>query len=128
MILIVEDDQIARGAMRSLLAACGYENIAVESAEEAMALLASGKRPDAAVVDWDLPGMSGLELIAYIEKMSPGVPTVLVTGAARERVETAVKQSGVTYLRKPLDFRNLLKMLPKQQRVSPKVRGNELSN
>lgn len=117
MILIVEDDHIARGAMRSLLAACGYENIAVETAEEAMALLAAGKKPDAAVIDWDLPGMSGLELIAHLEKNYPGTSAVLVTGAARERVEDAARRFGVTYMRKPLDFKNLLRLLPKNHVV-----------
>lgn len=117
MILIVEDDHIARGAMRSLLAACGYENVACESAEEALAVLKTGRRPDAAVVDWDLPGMNGLELIEQLEKASPGTPAVLVTGAARERVEAAAREYGVSYMRKPLDFQHLLRMLPKSHVV-----------
>jgi two-component system response regulator FlrC len=115
MILIVEDDAVARGAMRSLLAACGYENVAVETAEEAMALLANGQIPDAAVVDWDLPGMSGLEFIEHLGKASPKTSTVLVTGAARERVEDAARRYGVAYMRKPLDFRNLLRFLPPRE-------------
>lgn len=123
MILIVEDDDIARGAMRSLLAACGYENVAVESAEAALAYLASGETPEAAVVDWDLPGMSGLELIEHLGRTSPGTSTVLVTGAARERVEAAAKRSGVTYMRKPLNFQSLLRLLPKLT-PAPKHRVN----
>lgn len=119
MILIVEDDEIARGAMGCLLAAWGYDAVAVESAEEALQLLASGRKPDAAVVDWDLPGMSGLELIARLQETAPGTRAVLVTGAARERLESDVRLTGIPYLRKPLDFRGLLRILP------PRVGSNQ---
>lgn len=113
MILIVEDDDVARGAMRRLLAASGYENVAVQSAEEAVAVLNSGSHLDAAFIDWDLPGtMSGLDLIRHVRDTLPGTPAVLVTGAARERVEDAARRFGISYMRKPVDFRNLLKMLP----------------
>lgn len=124
MILIVEDDAVARGAMRSLLAAYGYENVAVESAEEALAVLASGQVPDAAVVDWDLPGMSGLELIEHLGRASPQTSAVLVTGAARERVEDAARRYGVSYMRKPLNFRNLLSLLPPNSKPADKTRAN----
>jgi DNA-binding response OmpR family regulator len=77
-----------------------------------MRVLADGKRPSAAVVDWDLPGMSGLELIEHMEKTAPETRAVLVTGAARERVEAAARKHGVTYMRKPLNFKTLLQMLP----------------
>lgn len=124
MIWIVEDDDIARGAMRSLLAACGYDNVALPSAEEALKLLGEGKVPDAAVVDWDLPGMSGVDFIRKLEETAPGTSTVLVTGAARERVEAVARELGLSYLRKPLDFQHLLRMLPRNTVKLPFMRLN----
>lgn len=112
MILIVEDDDIARGAMGTLLSAWGYDAVTVASAEQALEILASGVTPDAAVVDWDLPGMSGLELISHLKQLNPKTKAVLVTGAARERLEAEAALNEVPYFRKPLDFRGLLRILP----------------
>ena len=112
MILVVEDDEIARGAMRRLLEASGYDNVAVESAEAALAYIQAGNVPDAALIDWDLPGMSGLDLIRRVRESAPETFTFLVTGAARERIEDAARRFGINYMRKPIDFHHLLRLLP----------------
>src|SRR6185503_1290138 len=61
-VLIVEDEKVSRNALASLLTACGYRTDAVESGEEAMRRVNSGDSPSFALIDVDLPGMSGLEL------------------------------------------------------------------
>src|SRR3954471_10758494 len=67
-ILIVEDDRISRKALALLLSRSGYGVEAVGSAEDALHLAddltGEGRMPRVALVDVDLPGMSGLDLIA----------------------------------------------------------------
>ena len=110
-VLIVEDERVSRKALALLLRACGYKTVAAESAEEALRLLALDDRPDFALVDVDLPGMSGLELAERLEETRPGTFTVLITAAEGDRIRNFVRDHPVAYLRKPLDFDHLLGLL-----------------
>ena len=114
-VLIVEDERVSRKALALLLRACGYKTVAAESAEEALRLLALDDRPDFALVDVDLPGMSGLELAERLEETRPGTFTVLITAAEGERIESFRRDHAVAYLRKPLDFEHLLGLLSEVQ-------------
>jgi CheY-like chemotaxis protein len=112
-VLIVEDERIARTALAALLASYGYATEAVASAEEALRLMKArnGSAPKIAVVDLNLPGMSGIDLIRHLEQMNPHVHPVLVTGAGDEVLGTALREHPVTYLRKPVDFNQLLSVI-----------------
>lgn len=110
-VLIVEDERVSRRALALLLNASGYHTVAAGSAEEALNLLASENAPAFALLDVDLPGMSGLELAEQLESSNPGVFTVLITAAEGERIENFMRDHHVAYLRKPLDFDNLLGLL-----------------
>jgi CheY-like chemotaxis protein len=110
-VLIVEDERVSRRALTSLLAASGYQPQPCESAEEALEQVCHGKDPDIALIDIDLPGMNGLDLIARLESLRPGVMAVLMTAADGERIERFRREHSVHYLRKPLDFGRLLRLL-----------------
>ena len=113
-VLVVEDEKVSRHALTSLLKACGYNADAVETGEEALKHI--GRHPPAvALVDVDLPGMSGLELAAKLEKQNPNVYVVLITAAGGDRIARFRQDHTVSYLRKPLDFPYLLSMLSDQQ-------------
>ncbi len=114
-VLIVEDERISRRALSALLAASGYETQAVASAEEALRALKKGDVPHIALVDLDLPGMNGLELISRLSKMDPSVYPVLITAAGGEALSTLLHDRGVAYMRKPVDFGHLLALLSEQQ-------------
>jgi CheY-like chemotaxis protein len=109
-VLIVEDERVSRQVLGRLLERNGYHVELVESAEDALALLRQRLRPDVVLLDVDLPGMNGLELLARLRTMMPGVMPVLLTGADRDTVWPATSR-GVPYLRKPIDFNRLLDVL-----------------
>jgi len=113
-VLIVEDESTSRRALAMLLGSCGYLTSAVGSAEEAVSLMRRGVIPEIALVDLDLPGMNGLELISMIEKLDPSVRPVLVTGADTDRLEAALRDRHIEHLRKPLEFNRLLALLNSQ--------------
>lgn len=114
-VLIVEDEVFARNALAALLAGSGYATRAVGSAELALERLELGDRPEIALVDLDLPGMSGAELIGLLAVRQPGVFAVLITAASPERVEPLCA-AGIRHLRKPLDYKELLKVLDSRSR------------
>jgi len=113
-VLIVEDDVVSRTALDLLLTASGYATTAVASAEEALRVVQNDPEPMVAVVDVDLPGMSGLDLLERLEHDRRSLPAILVTATNRDSMGDWVEERGVPHLRKPVDFRLLLSVLSEQ--------------
>ena len=114
-VLIVEDERSARRALSLLLMASGYRPQAFGSAEEALAGLKMGDIPPLALVDLDLPGMNGLDLIRQLEKLNPSVHSILVTATDQETLAARLREHPVEYLRKPVNFDQLLDMMADQK-------------
>jgi two-component system CheB/CheR fusion protein len=121
-VLIVEDERVSRRALTALLSASGYVTEAAGSGEEALRLVGAGPVPPVALVDLDLPGMSGIDFIGRIEQMDPSVFPVLITAADEDRLRVAVARlralapdHDVVYLRKPVSFDELLTVLDQKQ-------------
>ena len=110
-VLIVEDEPTARRALGTLLSAFGYHTDAVSSAEDALKHVKKDGNPTVALVDLDLPGMSGLELIERLKVLSPTTFPVLITAAAQEVVESVRRRPPLAYMQKPVDFERLLTLL-----------------
>jgi two-component system, response regulator RegA len=110
-VLIVEDERVSRRALAYLLSQSGYRTAAYESAEEVLEEFADSAVPQVALIDVDLPGMSGLDLVDRLEKLRPGLFAVLITAAGGERIDRFRAAHPVHYIRKPLDFGRLLRLL-----------------
>jgi len=111
-VLVVEDEPIARRALVSLLIHSGYRPFPAASAEEGLVLLSEGVHPAMALIDLDLPGMNGLEMIQWLHRLAPLVTSILVTATSRERINLLrQEQQNLLYIRKPIDFDRLLKMI-----------------
>ena len=123
-VLVVEDERIARNALAFLLAKSGFKATACESAEEALDRIDRKHPPRIALIDVDLPGMSGLDLAERLEKLYPNTISVLITAANGDRIDRFRSQHPVAYFRKPLDFPQLLRMLSRSGGMSGCERGN----
>ena len=111
-VLIVEDEVVSRRALAALLGHSGFATTAVGSAEEALATLTSGgPMPKVALIDLDLPGMSGGELITFLARLDHNVIPIVISAADDERLFAATRHRGVAFLRKPLNFEHLLNVL-----------------
>ena len=113
-VLVVEDETISRKALTWLLAANGFRPLAFGSAEEA--LRAGPDDARVALLDVDLPGMSGLELAKRLESRSPPLHVVLLTAVEGERIREFIREHEVGYVRKPVHFPHLLRMLASASR------------
>ena len=79
-ILIVDDDDAVRISLESHFEDCGFKIMSAENAE--VAIKNSLKQtPDAAVIDLQMPGMSGTELIRELYKQCPDTVYVIYTGS-----------------------------------------------
>jgi nitrogen-specific signal transduction histidine kinase len=83
-ILVVEDNKDVKNVAVSLLEQLGYKTIAVESATEALDVLASGQMVNLVFTDVALPGqLDGLALARKVTDSNGGIPIVLTTGYTR---------------------------------------------
>jgi len=116
--LVVEDEDISRRALLKLLKSVGFVVQGVGSAEEAIQVLAGGtvNEPDWIVVDVDLPGMCGLDLVRMIRSAKPEIHPMLVTGADKLTVQEFCDQNAVDYFPKPLDIPRFLGYLRRESR------------
>ncbi|HTR50632.1 MAG TPA: CHASE3 domain-containing protein [Kofleriaceae bacterium] len=110
-VLLVDDEPNAVSALSALLDDDGLHVAAATSGVQALEL-ADGARPDVAVVDVQMPGMSGLELLDQLRARYPGLPAVIMTGMlASDRAIKAHADEDTAYLGKPVDVDELLRTL-----------------
>jgi FixJ family two-component response regulator len=108
LIAVVDDEEPVRRALRRLFLASGYRAVTFASGYEILEYLARD-RPDCALLDLHLPGLSGLDLLKRLRTMEPPVPSVIITGHDASGVKARVLAAGASqYLLKPLDDSVLL--------------------
>jgi two-component system cell cycle sensor histidine kinase/response regulator CckA len=108
-ILLVEDQDDSRQTLRKLIELRGHQVTAVASAEEAERALAEESFPFL-ILDWMLPGKSGLELCRELRERTDGdeMFILLVTAKGdREDLEEALAAGANDYLTKPIDLSRL---------------------
>jgi two-component system nitrogen regulation response regulator GlnG len=128
MILIVEDDPLSRRALQSLLAANGYPCRAVPSAEAALKALQGREEPEIVLIDIDLPGMSGLQLLHELQQAHPRLPCSLMSANDHDLSPPAGGRA-VPFFPKPLNLKRLfgfLRNCAKAPAAQPR-RFNQLS-
>ena len=107
-ILVVDDEASIRFFLSELLTEEGYAVALAETAEAGLHLMAS-QPIDLALVDLNLPGMSGMELIKVLHARWPAVVIIVLTAyASLETAVEALRQGAHDYLFKPskaLDLR-----------------------
>lgn len=109
-ILVVDDHRDARRMLVDALKMLGLENEVVDVPSGEEALLVNSHQPvDLLILDVNLPGISGLEVVEKVQRRNPGLKIILITGSTdlgiRKRVEEA-RVEGVFY--KPISINPFL--------------------
>jgi len=124
-VLIIDDEKSIRDIFTLLLEEKGY---AVEAEETGRAGIARARafRPDAVLLDMNLPDISGMEAIPRIKEAGPGAEIIIITafGTIRNAVE-ATKLGAYAYLEKPVDNEELLLTLGRLVEVKTLAREVE---
>ena len=101
-VLIVDDEPAVCKLLALLLSEAGFDCKTAPSGAEALRLLENDTR-DAIVCDLNMPGMTGLQLLAEVRRRSPRVAFLLATGVDDVRMGIQAMKSGADdYLVKPL--------------------------
>ena len=118
-VLVVDDSGIMRKIIIRSLNACGVSDI-VEAADGSEGLAAfQAEAIDIVLTDWNMPEMSGLELLRAIRATGSEVPIVMITTEGEKESVIEAIQAGVTdYLCKPFEQEDLRGKLEKYVAVN----------
>lgn len=108
-IVVADDDADIRELVEFKLTALGHEIVAVPDGTAAVEAC-QAQRPDLAVLDVMMPGVSGLDAIRVIraDPMLSDLPVILLTARAQESdVETGFDSGADDYITKPFSPREL---------------------
>ncbi len=122
-VLVVEDQAEARAMMRNMLMELGITQIFESSdGREALSFIDSAYDfIDMIVCDWNMPKMTGVEVLRQLRTADPDLPFLMVTGRSDLESVVEAKSSGVTaYIRKPFSPAQLeAKLRIVLQRMNP---------
>ncbi|MEQ8955934.1 MAG: response regulator transcription factor [Gammaproteobacteria bacterium] len=94
-VLLIDDHEIFRLGLRTLLESEeGMEVVGEAGDGESGIALIAATRPDVVVLDYAMPGVSGLEILDRIKQQSPGVRVVMLTASRSEAVLSEALGSG----------------------------------
>jgi two-component system phosphate regulon response regulator PhoB len=109
-ILIVEDESAVRELLTATLSGGGYEVLEAASVAEAQGVVANHK-PALILLDWMLPGVSGLEFAKWLRR-DPNfseTPVIMLTARDEENYKVQGLEAGIDdYVTKPFSTRELL--------------------
>ena len=109
IILLADDEIMLRDLLAELLESSGFNVIGVTSGAEVLKVLTEEMKVDLVIIDYNMPGMNGLECAEHIRKLYYKMPIILSTGSLSVEASSDVKKVGVTSLvTKPYEFDTML--------------------
>ncbi len=128
-ILIVEDEDAIREMLVMVMEQASLNVIAVASAEEAQHSLADNARPDLILLDWMLPGISGVEFARRLKQddLFKELPIILLTARGEEEDKVRGLEIGADdYVTKPFSPKELVARIKAVLRRSGKNIAEEI--
>jgi FixJ family two-component response regulator len=111
MIYLIDDDKSVIRSFSLLLRSAGIDHQSFGSADDFLSVSRPGAK-DLLVLDLNLPGMSGSDLMKKFHQEGMHIPVVIITAHEDPQIRELCKQYGViAFLRKPVDGEALLDII-----------------
>jgi two-component system chemotaxis response regulator CheY len=120
--LIVDNSKGLRVLLGWMLQEAGIESVEANDGPEALRILGGDEQFAAAIVDWDLPGMNGIQLVAEIRRQNKlrSLPIIMVSGRPHSSdVQYAIKSGVDDYVIKPFTRDAILRSLIRVGLIRP---------
>jgi len=130
-VLVVDDEPQVTRTVKEMLRDMGISQVfAAKDGREALDVLgALHEDLHLVIADWNMPRMSGIELLAQVRGADPDIAFLLLTGRADAESVLAARERGVSgYLRKPFSAEQLkakLVIMAQHIRIAQKKRAEE---
>jgi len=110
-ILVIDDERMVCDLLRSVFCAHGHEVFTATSGREGLELFRQ-RKPRFTLLDLNMPGMGGVEVLQEILKIEPNAPVIILTGSGTDALEIQARGLGATdFLRKGLPLETLVKAM-----------------
>jgi two-component system response regulator VicR len=107
-IIVADDDTDITGLLQKVLKAEGYDVVAVNDGDAAVAAH-EREKPDLMILDWAMPGRDGLEVCREVRRKDGRVLLLMLTGQKTEQKKVAGLVGGADdYITKPFGQKELL--------------------
>ena len=107
-ILVIDDEPAIRDMLQIALDAAGFKVGLAEDAKQAYPIIIDTP-PDLILLDWMMPGTSGIELLRRLRRDEINVPVIMLTAKVEEASKIAGLDSGADdYIAKPFSLRELV--------------------
>lgn len=103
--LIVDDSRVVRKVAGRIVSGLGFEVIEAQNGQDALSICIE-EMPDALIIDWNMPVMSGIELLEKIRKMDNGDHPKIIfctTESDVSYIQRAIHAGANEYIMKPFD-------------------------
>jgi CheY-like chemotaxis protein len=119
-ILLVDDDPHIRSLGRELLEKLGYGVETAGEGEKVLEKMQQGPFPDLVILDFHLPGMSGLEVCRRLKTLDPRAKVLVASGFFSAREIEELKAGGAAgFLHKPFRLKELQSRVEEILQASP---------
>ncbi|MCP3927131.1 MAG: response regulator [Desulfobacterales bacterium] len=125
-LLIADDEFIARKTLSSMLTKEGFDCQVVENGDDAFEILTKAGAPNIAILDWQMPGLNGIDIIKRLRESTEGyVYCILLTGKSNpEDIAIGFAAGADDFLTKPPDLSLIRQKLNVAKRIM-KYEANE---
>jgi DNA-binding response OmpR family regulator len=134
-ILAVDDDGATRLTLQSIISGSGWEPVLAASGEEAFFKLTEPNAPRVALIDWLMPGLSGISLCRKLRNEAPTLNLYIIFVTVKDATDDIVRgleSGGDDYMVKPIQPSELrsrvrvgLRTVDMQERLSARIRELE---
>lgn len=110
-ILVVDDDPDLRSVLQDRLTYCGYGVETAENGHDALTKLGQSVF-DGVLLDYSMPGITGVAVLQHIRQQRPLLPVVMMTGETSSQVMDQARAAGArACLFKPFDHGELVQVV-----------------
>jgi two-component system response regulator PilR (NtrC family) len=123
-ILVVDDDEIVRDAISSLLSDEGYSVLSAVDGLDAMGVL-RGEDINLVISDLRMPGADGCEVLRYAVRNNPDIVVIILTAyGTLDTALEAIKDGAYDYLTKPFKIKEIILLVEKVFRRAGLINEN----
>lgn len=119
-VLIAEDDKFSRAMLQAVVSRWGFEVVAAAEGHEAWLRLQAPSPPRLALLDWEMPGLNGLDIcrkVRTLELAEPPYLILLTARGAKGDIVEGLRAGANDYITKPFDNNELQARLEVGKRV-----------
>lgn len=106
-VLVVDDNAPILSALKARFTHVGFDVDTAKCGTLALTL-ASQAKPDAAILDINMPGLDGFKVAERLQKVSPNCKVVFITASKDPKLREQAEKVGALFVEKPFDSSNLV--------------------